>query len=376
MAGQVQEIWAQLAVLMRSVQPTTEWIAFASRTDHLLDPDTPLRNPEAISYPGKDDPSVIPVHSGILERKHRFTKSYHEGYFVLTPAGWLHQYRSSDLSKHPHPEMSLFLPECTLGAPSTVHSKSHKFHLEAGKKSAGGMPFSNHVEYSFRARSHDEVMEWWNDAKQLSKVYLTTSEAMDRSGPVPAAVRAMGYASEEEEDEEEEEETSEEETSEEEEGSSEEEEEEEEEEDTTGHHHEAVNGESAPNYEAPAKDSGEGTSGYPVRFRLFPICCRSRSCCLLTVGREEGTCHDFGVKVSAGRLSSRYQKDIFNRYDLTRQLDTPNATLIFCTCTSVANLYPSKQGSVNASTLCRSFCSAYVSDSASVVIELLKLSRS
>ena len=46
-------------------------------------------------------------------------------------------------------------------------------------------------------------MEWWNDIKQLSKVYLTTSEQMDRSGIVPAAVRAAGYRSEEEEDEEE-----------------------------------------------------------------------------------------------------------------------------------------------------------------------------
>ena len=43
-------------------------------------------------------------------------------------------------------------------------------------------------------------MEWWNDIKQLSKVYLTSSEQMDRSGPVPAAVRYAGYRSEDEED--------------------------------------------------------------------------------------------------------------------------------------------------------------------------------
>lgn len=46
-------------------------------------------------------------------------------------------------------------------------------------------------------------MEWWNDIKQLSRVYLTSSEQMDRTGPVPAAVRAAGYRSEEEEEEEE-----------------------------------------------------------------------------------------------------------------------------------------------------------------------------
>lgn len=71
MSSQVGDIWTQLGVLFRTVQPTTEWIAFSARTDALLDPDTPLRNPETISYPGKDDPSVIPVHQGILERKSR-----------------------------------------------------------------------------------------------------------------------------------------------------------------------------------------------------------------------------------------------------------------------------------------------------------------
>src|ERR1700712_2883197 len=61
---------------MRSVAPTPEWIAFASRSEYLLDPDTPLRNPMTINYPGKEDPSVIPVHQGILERKKRYTKTY------------------------------------------------------------------------------------------------------------------------------------------------------------------------------------------------------------------------------------------------------------------------------------------------------------
>jgi hypothetical protein len=203
MSAQVQDTWLSLGVEMRSLQPNSEWIAFAARSDHLLDPDTPLRNPEQIYYPGKEDPSVIAVHQGILERKKRFTKTYKESFYVLTPAGYLHEHGSSDPTRHPQPELSLFLPECTLGAPSTMASKSHKFHISA--KTANVLPGlgkSDHA-YTFRARSHEELMEWWNDIKQLSKVYLTSSEQMDRSGPVPAAVRAAGYRSEEEEDEDE-----------------------------------------------------------------------------------------------------------------------------------------------------------------------------
>ncbi|TKA52272.1 hypothetical protein B0A53_04695 [Rhodotorula sp. CCFEE 5036] len=207
----VQETWATMGQLMRSVAPTTEWIAFASRSEYLLDPETPLRNPMTINYPGKDDPSVIPVHQGILERKKRYTKTYKESFYVLTPAGYLHEYPSSDLSKHPLPELSLFLPECTLGAPTNPHARSHKFHIE-GKKPIGGEVgqksglFALDASYTFRARSHDEMLEWWNDCKQLSKVYLTASEPFDRSGPVPAAVRAAGYVEEDDEDYEDEEE--------------------------------------------------------------------------------------------------------------------------------------------------------------------------
>ena len=204
-SAQIQDTWLGLGVHMRSLEPNAEWIAFASRSDHLLDPDTPLRNPETIDYPGKDDPSVIPVHQGILERKKRFTKSYKESFYVLTPAGYLHEHGSSDQTRHPQPELSLFLPECTLGAPSTAAANTHKFHIEGrklGGAQSGGFSLGREYAYTFRARSHEELMEWWNDIKQLSKVYLTTSEQMDRSGPVPAAVRAAGYRSEDEEEEE------------------------------------------------------------------------------------------------------------------------------------------------------------------------------
>ena len=223
-SAQVQETWTSMGLLMRSVEPTTEWIAFASRAEYLLDPDTPMRNPLTIKYPGMDDPSVLPVHSGILERKKRYTKTYKgalfalyirapahthpplctEAYYVLTPAGYLHEFVSSDNTRHAHPEMSLFLPECTLGAPTSARAKSHKFYIE-GKRAFGGDVgtkaglFHQNASITFRARSHDEMLEWWNDIKQLSKVYLTASESLDRSGPVPAAVRAAGYISSDEE---------------------------------------------------------------------------------------------------------------------------------------------------------------------------------
>ncbi|KAJ9125343.1 hypothetical protein QFC22_000303 [Naganishia vaughanmartiniae] len=221
MSVSVQETWQTLGVNMAQLMPDREWVAFAARSDHLLDPETPLRNPDLIDYPGKNDPSVQPVHVGLLERKKRFTKSYKEGYYVLTPSGYLHEYASSDPSHSTTPIWSLFLPACTLGPPSSATTaQSHKFHIEGRKDgtsaygktpgSSGGflgkMSGKSDTAYTFRARSHEELMEWWNDLRMLVARYLVASEQMERDGVVAQAVRTVGYRSEDEEDELEEEE--------------------------------------------------------------------------------------------------------------------------------------------------------------------------
>ncbi|KAG6369876.1 hypothetical protein JVT61DRAFT_13340 [Boletus reticuloceps] len=207
MSTSVQDTWRILGEIMSSLAPDREWISFSARSDHLLDPETPLRNPETIIYPSKDDPSVIAVHTGLLERKKRFTRTYREAYYVLTPAGFLHEYASSDpehLGSH-LPVFSLFLPACTLGPPSPASSKSHKFHIEGRKDGTGGHTGSFKLiatgqhAWSFRTRSREDMMEWWNDIRMLCARYLVASEQMDRGGPVQAAVRSVGYVSDEEE---------------------------------------------------------------------------------------------------------------------------------------------------------------------------------
>ncbi|KAG8978051.1 hypothetical protein FRC05_011166 [Tulasnella sp. 425] len=204
MSASVQETWRTLGSSMASLAPDREWIAFSARSDHLIDPDTPLRNPDTIEYPSKEDPSVVPLHTGMLERKRRYTRAYRESYFVLTAAGFLHEYNSADPVEQTTPSFSLFLPSCTLGPPSSpTTDRSHKFHIE-GKKDATGLSRSNsflhrgHQAWTFRARSHDEMLEWWNDIRMLCARYLVASDQMERSGPVAAAVRQAGYVSEEE----------------------------------------------------------------------------------------------------------------------------------------------------------------------------------
>jgi len=267
MSTSVQDTWRQLGVNMAQLMPDREWVAFAARSDHLLDPETPLRNPDMIDYPGKNDPAVTPIHTGMLERKKRFTKSYKEGFYVLTSAGYLHEYASSDPTTATHPIWSLFLPACTLGPPSSATTaKSHKFHIEGrkdgtsayGKTPGRGLFGISDTAFTFRARSHEEMMEVWNDLRMLVARYLVASEQMERDGPVAQAVRSVGYVSDDEELEDGEVED---------EGSSVEEEGEEE-----GEEAEVAEGEAedeVPAYEGGSAPVEVGPNGYAVSSPLF-----------------------------------------------------------------------------------------------------------
>lgn len=51
MSVSVQETWKTLGVAMAQMEPDREWISFAARSDHLLDPETPLRNPDVSPVP-------------------------------------------------------------------------------------------------------------------------------------------------------------------------------------------------------------------------------------------------------------------------------------------------------------------------------------
>ncbi|KAJ4484612.1 hypothetical protein C8R41DRAFT_445020 [Lentinula lateritia] len=224
MNANVERHQVEVASAFAGLDPTLEWVSLSARTDHLLDPDTPLREPRYIRYPCKDDPCVISVHEGILSRKRRYVRRWREARYVLTPAGFLHEFDTAHDHDEITPVFSLFLPECTLGPPN-AHDRpgatdggSYKFYIEVSKDGSGTTKGGTSISsvrrslslrkgsagrgdhaWSFKAKSKEEMMEWWNDIKMLCARYLVASEQIERSGPVEAAVRAAGYPEDEDE---------------------------------------------------------------------------------------------------------------------------------------------------------------------------------
>ncbi|KAG2097992.1 uncharacterized protein F5147DRAFT_816264 [Suillus discolor] len=155
----------------------------------------------------------------------------------LTPAGFLHEFATSDPSQ------------------SGSQTPSHKFHNEGrengtGTTKHGSFKFpetGGHYAWSFRSRSHEDMMEWWNDARILCARYLVAIEA---------AVRSAGYVSDEEDEED---------------GSSIEQDQEDEDEDNLYEDADAVvddeeDHKTSPSYSNPTKNSFNGThqDGYAL----------------------------------------------------------------------------------------------------------------
>lgn len=90
--------------------------------------------------------------------------SSHMYRYVLTPTH-LHEFKSPDRITSQVPVMSLNLAEQKLGSHSGTESSSHKFMLKG--RQTGGM-HRGHA-WVFRAESHDTMLAWFEDLKNLTE---------------------------------------------------------------------------------------------------------------------------------------------------------------------------------------------------------------
>lgn len=202
--------WHRIHGDLSGLDPELEWNEFAARSGHLISPDIAMRDPSKITFPGQGDETTVPVKTGLLERKKRFTKHYKEGFYVLTPSGYLHEHKSSDCAKHAEPEMSIFLPNCILGPTAHDGAKSFKWHVEGKKKTSGGYHTGSlnkvkntlrigkkDVAFSFKAHTRAEMMDWWNLMQHPAKASYTAATVKSglAEGAAVTAVNQVGLES-------------------------------------------------------------------------------------------------------------------------------------------------------------------------------------
>lgn len=163
-------MYSDMVANAQRIPPDFEFKGFVHRNSQLLvDPSAPKRDVSQISFPNQNHPSTKPLIAGTLERKSRAMgalKGYSAGYYVVTPSKFLHEFKDDDdFRKDPTPELSLYLPDCTIGAVS-----GEKFNIKGKDASKGkvGSAMAMTHELSFKAHTPADAEKWYSVIKQVA----------------------------------------------------------------------------------------------------------------------------------------------------------------------------------------------------------------
>lgn len=174
-------IFAEIAATAQQVPIDYEWANFYERNDaSLINPNTPPRTMSNLQFPNQEHHATQPLVSGMLERKSRaVVKGYSSGFYVVSPAGFLHGFKDNDDFKNdPTPDISLYIPDCTIG-----NFDGLKFSIKGKDVSGGSLSIHMTSELHFKAHSKNDVEAWSNALTAVS-----TGKSGPPSAPVSPAI--------------------------------------------------------------------------------------------------------------------------------------------------------------------------------------------
>lgn len=181
---QQKGMYSDMVATAQRIPPDFEFKGFVKRNNQLLiDPSAPKRSASNISFPNQNHASTQPLIAGTLERKSRAViKGFNTHYYAVTPSKFLHQFKDDDdFRNDPTPELSLYLPDCTVGSVS-----GEKFNVkgkDASKGKVGGALAISH-ELAFRAHSPADAQRWWKIISEAAGAHNVTNELPSPTSPV------------------------------------------------------------------------------------------------------------------------------------------------------------------------------------------------
>ena len=169
-AEHIRNLYSQMLQTAQSIPPEFEWLEFRRRrADVLVDENEPARTLTHIlpTVPNNDNAATRALIEGSLDRKSRNKLSwgYSTGYYVVTPARYLHEFKDNDpKNKDPQPELSIYLPDAIIGAPN-----GEKFHVKGKDKSKGiTSKLAGTSELHFKAHSVAEAQKWFDVIRNVT----------------------------------------------------------------------------------------------------------------------------------------------------------------------------------------------------------------
>lgn len=172
-ADRQKAMYSDMTGTAQRIPQEFEWMNFLHRNGNLMiDPAAPQRSISNITYPNQSHQSTKPLIVGTLERKGRALggiTGYKTGYYAVTASKYLHQFEDDDnFRKEPTPDLSLYLPDCVIGAVA-----EDKFNIKGKDASKGkvGSALQISHEFSFKAHTEEDAFKWWKVISECSGAF-------------------------------------------------------------------------------------------------------------------------------------------------------------------------------------------------------------
>ncbi|OZJ04367.1 hypothetical protein BZG36_03203 [Bifiguratus adelaidae] len=149
-----KENGAQVFGALQNLQPDTEWRAFITKNHQKLVDERAMFRPIDGAHPLAAHPMVLTVKAGKLERQGTVLKGWSDHFYVLTPAGYLHEFRNpEDIAD---PTLSLFIPGSTVTIPPKYQGTTNHFELRANSNGV----FGREKSFLFRSVGQQDARGW------------------------------------------------------------------------------------------------------------------------------------------------------------------------------------------------------------------------
>ncbi|KAG0743600.1 hypothetical protein G6F23_005897 [Rhizopus arrhizus] len=174
-----------------AIKMDSDWLNFCQQnSEHLISEKAAYRHPEFLQYPNHTHVLLQPIFAARMERRSTVFHQWHEHIYVLTPAGFLHEYR--DVKNYPaKPDGTIFVPHYKVSTLSTNIHHNLIFQLQPHAASrnmlngyAPALPkdwrtskprlgLRDRFTWTLRAKSAVDMERWVKDLTSLSERYRT-----------------------------------------------------------------------------------------------------------------------------------------------------------------------------------------------------------
>jgi hypothetical protein len=193
-ADRQKAMYGDMAGTAQKIPLDFEWNGFINRNgDKMVNPNSPPRSMANVTFPNKGHRATKPLIEGSLERKSRALGKlggYNAGYYAVTPAGYLHEFKDDDdFREDPSPKLSLYLPDCTVGPVDGVKCTVKGKDVSGGKL---GLKLATTSEFTFKAHNPGDAVQWHGMIMQQAGKYTDSAPVSPVQTQTDAGARQPG----------------------------------------------------------------------------------------------------------------------------------------------------------------------------------------